>query len=119
MKRLSFYRPAIACFIMMMATSLQSTGLGFFVVLVSEALGVGRGSISLFYSILFGMGALGGPLLGKIVGKRGLHPVLICSGVLTCAGLGIVSVANSLCEAPDSNFLCLNHPLIQDLLILL
>lgn len=86
MKKFAFYRPAIACFILMMVTALQNTGLSFFVVPASEALGVGRGSFTIYYSLMAVLGAVSAPILGRFVGKHGVHPILIFSGVWTCIG---------------------------------
>ena len=96
MKKLQFYRPAIACFIGMMAFALVSSGLSFFVSPVSEALGVGRGTFTLYYSLMSIAGAVSAPTLGKIAGKKGVHGLLLLSAVWVCGGMFLFSIANAL-----------------------
>lgn len=96
MKKLSFYRPAIAGFLAMVAMSLHSTGLGFFVTPVSEALGVGRGSLTLYMSLMTLANAFSSPFMGKLAGKKGVRPLLIFSGVWACLALWAFSFSQQL-----------------------
>lgn len=96
MKKIAEFRPAIAAFLMMMATSLTSTALSFFVAPVSESLGVGRGSFTLYYSILLIGGALTSPMIGRLVGKIGVKPILLISAAWCGGGLLLFSVSNHL-----------------------
>ena len=96
MKKFTFYRPAMACFVLMMVTALQNTGLSFFVVPASEALGVGRGSFTVYYSLMAALGAVTAPLLGRFVGKHGVHSILVFSGIWTCIGFLGFSYCNHL-----------------------
>ena len=96
MKKLSFYRPAIACFVAMMSLALVTSGLSFFVSPVSEALGVGRGNFSFYYSLMAVSGAIAAPSLGKLVGKTGVRSLMLLSGVWVGVGLVLFSFASSL-----------------------
>ena len=84
MKKLSFYRPAIAGFLAMLTMSLHSTGLGFLVAPVSDALGVGRGSLTLYMSLMTLANAFSSPIMGKLAGKKGVRPLLVFSGIWAC-----------------------------------
>jgi len=95
-KKLQFYRPAIACFMAMMTFALISSGLSFFVSTVSADLGVGRGSFTLYYSLMAISGAFAAPVLGKLAGKRGVRGLLLVSGVWVLAGMFLFSLANQL-----------------------
>ena len=96
MKKFSFYRPAIAGFLAMVAMSLHSTGLGFLVTPVSEALGVGRGSLTLYMSLLTLSNAFSSPFMGKLAGTKGVRPLLLFSGVWACAALWGFSFSHQL-----------------------
>ena len=96
MKKLAFYRVAIACFMGMVCFALFSSGLSFFVATVSEDLGVGRGSFTLYYSLMAIGGAFAAPTLGKLSGKFGVRKLMIVSGVWGCVGMFLFSVANAL-----------------------
>lgn len=96
LKKFAFYRPAIACFILMMVTALQNTALSFFVIPASESLGVGRGSFTIYYSLLAMFGAITAPFLGRFVGKHGVRSILIFSGIWTCIGFFGFSYCNHL-----------------------
>lgn len=96
MKKLAFYRPAIACFLGMMCFALFSSGLSFFVATVSADLGVGRGSFTMYYSLMAIGGALAAPTLGKLAGKHGVRRLLIVSAVWGCVAMMLFSVANAL-----------------------
>ena len=52
MEKLREYRPALAAFLLMMAMALTTTALSFFVGPVCEALGFGRGSFTVYYSLM-------------------------------------------------------------------
>ena len=96
MKKLSFYRPALACFVSMMSVALVTSGLSFFVSPVSEALGVGRGNFSLYFSLMAISGAFAAPVLGKMAGKVSVRTLMLLSGVWAGAGLFAFSFAGSL-----------------------
>lgn len=94
MKKLAMYRPAIAAFLMMVASALTSTALSFFVAPVSESLGVGRGTFTLYYSFLLAGGALTSPFIGRLVGKVGVKPLLLLSAAWCGTGLMVFSFSS-------------------------
>ena len=96
MKKLQFYRPAIACFLAMMNFALISSGLSFFVSTVSADLGVGRGSFTLYYSLMAISGAFAAPTLGKLAGKRGVRGLFLIGGVWVLVGSILFSIATQL-----------------------
>ena len=88
------YRPAAAAFLQMMSMALTTTALSFFVGPVCRELGFGRGSFTVYYSILTAAGTLASPFLGQVIQRRGLRFVATVSSVWTAAGL----VAFSFCS---------------------
>ena len=96
MKKLAYYRVAIACFVGMVCFSLFSSGLSFFVATVSQDLGVGRGSFTLYYSLMAIGGALAAPTMGKLAGKYGVRKLMIISAVWGCSAMLLFSVASAL-----------------------
>ena len=51
-EKLAFYRPAAAAFLTMMAMAVTTSTLSFFVEPMCAQLGVGRGSVSLIFSLM-------------------------------------------------------------------
>ncbi len=96
MEKLRTYRPAGAAFLLMFAMALTSTALSFFVSPVCEALGFGRGSFTLYYSLMGGAGAVAIPFLGNIINKRGVRPMMLLATVWVAAGLMCFSWSGSL-----------------------
>ena len=88
------YRPAAAAFLQMMSMALTTTALSFFVGPVCRELGFGRGSFTVYYSILTAAGTLAAPFLGQIIQRRGVRFVTTVSAFWTAAGL----VAFSFCS---------------------
>lgn len=105
MKQIKEYRPAIAAFLCMIATAFTTTALSFFVVPVCTELGFGRGSFSLYYSFLTIAGAFANTFLGQIVGKKGVRPLALFSGVWVCVCLFLFSFSNALWMFFGSGFL--------------
>ena len=81
MTKLQEFRPALAAFLLMMAMALTTTALSFFVEPVCTALDLGRGSFTIYYSILTASGALAIPVLGQIVNKRGVRGIITISSL--------------------------------------
>ncbi|MBR4889011.1 MAG: MFS transporter [Clostridia bacterium] len=96
MKKIRMYFPAVSAFLVMMAFSFISTGFSFFVAPVSEALGVGRGSFTTYYSILTAVGAITVPFVGRAVGKIGVKPLLLLSAVWGGGGMWLFSFSSHL-----------------------
>ena len=87
MVHLREYRPASAAFLLMMAMSLTTTGLSFFVGPVCAELGFGRGAFTVYYSILTAAGTLASPFLGQLIQGRGVRTVAVVSALWGAAGL--------------------------------
>ena len=69
-EKLSFYRPAAAAFLVMMAMALTSSTISFFLEPVCESLQISRGSFSLIFSLMSVSGALANPFVGQYAGKK-------------------------------------------------
>ena len=89
-------RPAIAAFLVMMAMAITSSCISFFLAPICDHLQVGRGQVSLMFSLMTLTGALMNPVLGQYAGKHGVRNILLVSGVWTGVGLWLFSLANSL-----------------------
>lgn len=81
------YRPSVAAFLLTMAMSLTTTALSFFVGPVCDALDIGRGSFTIYYSIMTLTGAAAIPFLGQIINKKGVRGILTLSAIWIAAGL--------------------------------
>ena len=89
-------RPAFSAFLLMLAMSLMSTGISFFVAPVCEDLGFGRGSFTLYYSLILAAGAVSASFLGTWMNKHGARGVVILSALWCCAGFFGFSFSHSL-----------------------
>lgn len=96
MARFREYRPSIAAFLLMMAMALTTSALSFFIGPVCDDLGFGRGSFTVYYSIMTASGALAIPVLGQVINRRGVRGILLISSVWICAGLMAFSFSGSL-----------------------
>lgn len=90
------YRPAAAAFLQMMSMALTTTALSFFVGPVCRELGFGRGSFTVYYSILTAAGTLASPFLGQVIQRRGLRFVSVVSAFWTAVGLMMFSFCREL-----------------------
>lgn len=90
------YRPAAAAFLAMMAMALISSTLSFFLEPVCAELGIGKGSFSLFFSLMTISGAATNPILGRIAGKKGVRGILAVCAVWGWGSLLLFSVAKQL-----------------------
>ena len=90
------YRPAFAAFLLMMAMALTTTALSFFVEPVCDALGLGRGTFTVYYSLMTASGALAIPVLGQIIQKRGVRIVVAVSAFWVSLGFLTFSVSGRL-----------------------
>ena len=95
-EKLRAYRPAAAAFLVMMAMSLPSTCMSFFLGPICDHLQVGRGSVSIIFSLMTVTGAVMNPVLGQYAGKNGVRNILLVSGLWTGVGFFLLSTANSL-----------------------
>ena len=97
-EKLSAYRPAIAAFLVMMAMAITSTCISFFLGPICEHLQVGRGQVSLMFSLMTLTGAVSISFLGQHINKKGVRGVLMISAFWVAAGLlgltqGVVGLA--------------------------
>lgn len=90
------YRSSIAAFLLMMAMSLTTTALSFFVGPVCDALRIGRGSFTVYYSIMTLTGAASITLLGQWINKNGVRGVLTLSAFWIAGGLTGFSCSQNL-----------------------
>ncbi len=87
------FRPAVSAFLLMVTMSLLSTALSFFVVPVCSDLGFGRGSFTLYYSLMVAAGAVSASFLGTYMNKHGVRGVILLSGIW--CGLGFLGLSVS------------------------
>ena len=80
----------------MMAMALTSTALSFFVTPVCADLGIGRGSFTIYYSLMTAAGALSNTFLGQYVNKKGVRGLILVSGIWVAAGLFLFSMSRTL-----------------------
>lgn len=89
-------RPAFSAFLLMLTMSLMSTGLSFFVAPVCADLGFGRGSFTLYYSLIVAAGAISASFLGSWMNKHGARGVILLSALWCGAGFFGFSFSSSL-----------------------
>lgn len=89
-------RPALSAFLLMLTMSLLSTALSFFVAPVCADLGFGRGSFTLYYSLMVAAGAVSASFLGNHMNKHGVRGVVMVSAIWCGAGLWGFSFSSSL-----------------------
>ena len=80
-EKLTFYRPALAAFLVIMAMALTSSTMSFFLEPVCESLQISRGSFSLIFSLMSVAGALTNPFVGQYAGKKGVRGILFVTGL--------------------------------------
>ena len=89
-------RPAMSAFLLMVTMSLLSTALSFFVAPVCEDLGFGRGSFTLYYSLMVASGAITASFLGTYMNKHGVRGVILLSALWCGAGFLGLSFSSQL-----------------------
>ena len=95
-EKFTVYRPAAAAFLTMMAMSLTSSTLSFFLEPVCESLQISRGSFSVIFSLMSVSGALINPFLGQTAGKKGVRGILLLAGAWTGGCMLALSVTEQL-----------------------
>ena len=95
-EKLTFYRPAVAAFLVMMAMALTSSTISFFLEPVCESLQISRGSFSLIFSLMSVSGALVNPFVGQYAGKKGVRGILLVVGLWTGSCMFLLSMVTSL-----------------------
>lgn len=96
MGRYQELKPSAAAFLLMMAMALTTTALSFFVEPVCAALNFGRGSFTVYYSLMTASGAAAISFLGQHINKKGVRGVLTISAFWVAAGLLGFSVSSKL-----------------------
>ena len=96
MEKFKELRPSIAAFALMVAMALTTTALSFFIGPVCEELGLGRGSFTIYYSLMTASGAFSIPFHGQIINKKGVRGILTVSAFWIAAGLFGVSLSTKL-----------------------
>ena len=104
-EKITLYRPAAAAFLTMMAMSLTSSTLSFFVAPVCSDLDISRGSFSLIFSLMTVAGALTNPVLGQRAGKKGVRGILLVCAVWGCVSLNVLSLSTNLWMVYGAGFL--------------
>ena len=95
-EKLSFYRPAAAAFLAIMAMALTSSTISFFLEPVCDALQISRGSFSLIFSFMNVSGALSNPFLGQYANKNGVRGILMVTGLWTGICMVLLSLVTRL-----------------------
>ena len=90
------YRPAASAFLLMLTMSLISTALSFFVEPVCADLGFGRGTFTLYYSLMVAAGAFSVSFLGQYMNKNGVRLIILISGIWCGACFFGLSFCNAL-----------------------
>lgn len=89
-------RPSLASFLLMMAMALTSSALSFFVTPVCESLQVGRGSFTLYYSLMTVAGAFSASFLGSYINKHGVRRIMLLTSFWCSAGMWLYSISTQL-----------------------
>lgn len=89
-------RPALSAFILMLTMSLMSTALSFFVAPVCADLGFGRGSFTLYYSLIVAGGAISASILGNYMNTHGVRGVVLLSAIWCGTGFWLLSLSSQL-----------------------
>ena len=95
-KKLTFYRPAAAAFLVMMAMALTSSTIGFFLQPICESLQISRGSFSVIFSLMSVSGALVNPFVGQYAGKKGVRSILLAAGLWSGGCMILLSMVTEL-----------------------
>lgn len=96
MKSTNALRPTIAAFLLMMAMALTTSALSFFVSIVCDDLGIGRGSFTLYYSLMTAAGAVCLTFIGQHINKKGVRGLILVSSIWVCCGFWLFSCASEL-----------------------
>ena len=96
MEKFKELRPSIAAFALMVAMALTTTALSFFIGPVCEELGLGRGSFTIYYSLMTASGAFSIPFHGQIINKKGVRSILTVSAFWIAAGFFGFSLSTKL-----------------------
>lgn len=95
-EKLSFYRPAAAAFLAIMAMAMTSSTISFFLEPVCEELQISRGSFSMIFSFMNISGALSNPFLGQYANQKGVRGILLLTGLWTGGCMVLLSMVTKL-----------------------
>ena len=95
-EKLSFYRPAVAAFLVIMAMALTSSTMSFFLEPVCESLQISRGSFSLIFSLMSISGALSSPFVGQYAGRKGVRGILLLTALWAGGCMFLLSLVTKL-----------------------
>ena len=95
-QKLTFYKPAVAAFLVMMAMALTSSTISFFLEPICESLQISRGSFSLVFSLMSVSGAVVNPFVGQYAGKKGVRGILLAGGLWTGICMILLSMVTKL-----------------------
>lgn len=95
-EKLTFYRPAVAAFLVIMAMALTSSTMSFFLEPVCDSLQINRGSFSLIFSLMSVAGALSNPFVGQYAGKKGVRKILLLTGLWAGGCMFLLSLVTKL-----------------------
>ena len=95
-EKISFYRPAVAAFLVIMAMALTSSTMSFFLEPICESLQINRGSFSMIFSLMSVAGALSNPFVGQYVGKNGVRGILLLTGLWAGGCMILLSLVTEL-----------------------
>ena len=95
-EKLTFYRPAAAAFLVIMAMALTSSTMSFFLEPVCESLQISRGSFSLIFSLMSVAGAISNPFVGQYAGKKGVRGILFLTGLWAGGCMILLSMVTKL-----------------------
>ena len=95
-EKLTFYCPAAAAFLVIMAMALTSSTMSFFLEPICESLQISRGSFSLIFSLMSVSGALSAPFLGQYAGRKGVRGILLLTGLWTGVCMILMSMVTRL-----------------------
>lgn len=90
------FRSAVSAFLLMMTMALTSSGISFFVAPVCDDLGIGRGSFSIYFSIMTASSAMSVYLFGPYINRKGVRGVMLLLSFWGCIGFWLFSYAKQL-----------------------
>jgi MFS family permease len=92
-----YYRSVfMGSFILMLAASLVSSCLSFFIQPVTEDLRFERGAFTFYYSLIFLVSTLTMPVLGRLIQKKGVRLITLIGGFICSLAFSLFAFARSL-----------------------
>lgn len=91
-------KTCVAAFLLMVAMSLTTSVLSFFVMPVCTELGFSRSAFTLYYSMMVVTGGFSVSFLGQYINKNGVQRIVLTSSIWCGIGLSLLSFANRVWE---------------------